>query len=80
MPEGCDDVKITLTAVKDLANIVVKAIEWEGEWPATGGIQGCDISIAELLRLGEEIRGEQSFVSRVVTLSNTRGSRWSVRR
>ena len=58
VPEGCDDVKITLTAAQDVANIVVKAVEYDGEWPVIGGIKGCDISIAELIHLGEDIRGE----------------------
>lgn len=58
MPEGCDDVKITLTTAQDLANVVVKAIEYEGEWPVNGGIKGCDLTIAELIRLGEAVRGK----------------------
>ena len=40
MPDGCNDAKITLAAVEDLANIAVKAIEYEGEWSQTGGIKG----------------------------------------
>ena len=60
VPDGCEDVKITLTAVQDLANIVVKAVEDEGEWPVTGGIKGCELSIAQLIRLAEDIRGKDS--------------------
>lgn len=57
MPDRCDDTIITLTTVQDLANIVAKAVEYEGTWPVLGGVKGCDVSITELIRLAEEIRG-----------------------
>lgn len=50
--------KITLTTAEDLANIVVKAIEYEGEWPIRGGIKGCEMGLMEVIRLGEEVRGK----------------------
>lgn len=49
---------MTLTTASDFANIVMRAIEYEGEWPVQGGIKGCEISLAEIIRLGEEIRGK----------------------
>lgn len=59
LPEGYENTKITLTAVDDLKNIVVKAIEYEGEWPVVGGIKGNELSLAQLIHLGEDIRGKR---------------------
>lgn len=58
--DGFEDPKITLTTVQDLANIVVKAVEYEGEWPVIGGIKGCELSIGQLLQLMEDVRGKIS--------------------
>ena len=57
-PKDCENAKITLTTVQDLASTVAKVIEYKGEWPVTGGIKGCELSIAELLQLAENIRGK----------------------
>jgi hypothetical protein len=54
---GGNDDRITLTTVQDLANVVALAVEYEGEWPVVGGIKGTEISIGELLALGEKVRG-----------------------
>ena len=59
--DGGDDDRITLTTVQDLANVVILAVEYEGEWPVVGGIKGTEISIGELLALGEKVRG--AFIS-----------------
>lgn len=48
---------MTLTTVQDLCNVVVRAIDFEGEWPVIGGIRGDDISAAEFLALAEKVRG-----------------------
>ncbi len=50
--------QISYTAVSDLANIVVKAIEYEGEWPVIGGINGQTLSLAEEIAIGEKVRGK----------------------
>ena len=55
--DGGEDDRITLTTVQDLANVVVRAIDFEGEWPVVSGIRGADISIGQLIALGEKIRG-----------------------
>lgn len=55
--DGGDDNALTLTTVQDLANVVAKAIDFEGEWPVIGGIRGTTISVKKLLGLGETIRG-----------------------
>ena len=55
--DGGDDDRFTLTMVQDLANVVARAVEFEAEWPIVGGIKGTEISIEELMGLGEKIRG-----------------------
>ena len=75
--DGGDDNRITLTTVQDLANVVAKAIDFDGEWPVVGGIRGADMSIGQLIALGEKIRGacacllDRSWIS-VLTLNGTR--------
>jgi hypothetical protein len=49
--------RISYTAIHDLVNIVVKAIDYEGEWPRVGGINGNTVSIAEEIAIGEKVRG-----------------------
>lgn len=53
---GKDDV-ITLTTAQDTAKVVALAVEYEGVWPVYGGIKGTEITIGELIALGEKIRG-----------------------
>lgn len=55
--DGGDNDRITLTTVQDLANVVARAIDFEGEWPVVSGIKGADISVGQLIALGEKIRG-----------------------
>ncbi|KAL4861360.1 hypothetical protein BDV12DRAFT_180390 [Aspergillus spectabilis] len=59
--DGNDDALMTLTTVQDLAAVVTKAIEYEGEWPVTGGIRGTSLSVGGLVKLGEKIRGGEPF-------------------
>ncbi|KAL2825340.1 NAD(P)-binding protein [Aspergillus cavernicola] len=63
--DGSEDAKITLTAVQDLANVVSKAIDYEGEWPVVGGIHGTTISIGDFIKLGEKVRGGPFTVEKV---------------
>lgn len=55
--EGGENDRLTLTTAQDLANIVVKAVEYDGEWPVPGGIKGTELSIQELIEIGERVRG-----------------------
>ncbi|RAK96088.1 NAD(P)-binding protein [Aspergillus ibericus CBS 121593] len=55
--EGGDEDRLVLTAVQDVANVVARAIDFKGEWPVVGGIRGTSVTIAELIALGEKIRG-----------------------
>ena len=78
--EGGDDDRITLTTVQDLANVVVRAVEFEGEWPVVGGIRGSDMSIGQLIALGEKIRGTYaSFIDlRILLIFNETGGPFKV--
>jgi nucleoside-diphosphate-sugar epimerase len=82
--KGTLDDEITYTSVNDIANIVAKAIDFEGEWPVIGGISGDRISIRQLLKIGEELRGKNTsqtnankctdFMQESLSLSS--GLRW----
>lgn len=54
--------KITFTTVQDLAGVVVRAVEYENVWPVVGGIKGSDLSLGDIIRLGEELRGKPAPV------------------
>lgn len=49
--------EISLTTVQDMAIVVAEALGYEGEWPTTGGFEGSRMTMAELLHLGERLRG-----------------------
>ncbi|KAI2615531.1 NAD(P)-binding protein [Hypoxylon sp. NC1633] len=53
--EGSLDSVFTFTTVQDIAGVVARAVEYEGEWPAIGGIRGSRITVGEMLQLGESI-------------------------
>jgi hypothetical protein len=55
--QGGDESRVNFVTVQDLAHIVAKAIDYEDEWPINGGIHGTEISIRDLILLGEKIRG-----------------------
>ncbi|KAG9231482.1 nmrA-like family protein-like protein [Amylocarpus encephaloides] len=53
--DGTD--RITFTTIQDLGAVVAAAVGFDGNWPETGGIRGGQITVNELIRLGEKIRG-----------------------
>lgn len=59
--EGSLDDEMTFTSINDIANVVVRAVEFEGDWPPVGGISGTRITQGELLRLAEKVRGMFRF-------------------
>jgi hypothetical protein len=59
------DQPIVLTAIRDVAAVVARALDYPGPWPPVGGIRGCATTINELVRLGESIRGGPFAVERV---------------
>lgn len=53
--EGSLDDVMTWTTVEDIAVVVARAVEYQGEWPTIGGIRGTTITLGEMLQLGEQI-------------------------
>ncbi|KAI0450351.1 hypothetical protein F5B21DRAFT_491313 [Xylaria acuta] len=58
---GDGEQPVTFTLVDDLARVVAEAIDYEGVWPADGGVAGWQTTSAELVRLGERLRGGRCF-------------------
>jgi hypothetical protein len=57
VPENYDQIYVTLTKVQDLAQVVARAISFEGKWPVVGGVKGTDISLGQIISVGEKVRG-----------------------
>ncbi|KAM5356781.1 hypothetical protein ACJ41O_003427 [Fusarium nematophilum] len=55
--EGAEDSVVTLTTAQDAAKVIALAVEYNGEWPTISGIKGADLTIGQLIALGEKIRG-----------------------
>ncbi|KAH7004302.1 hypothetical protein EDB82DRAFT_486502 [Fusarium venenatum] len=49
---------ISLITAQDAAKVTALAVEYEGEWPIISGIKGADITLNDLVVLGEKIRGK----------------------
>ncbi|KAH7138487.1 hypothetical protein B0J11DRAFT_514529 [Dendryphion nanum] len=62
--DGFENAMITMTAVRDLANIMARAVDYKGEWPEIGGIQGNKISVSQIIKIGERIRGREFAIDR----------------
>jgi hypothetical protein len=62
---GGDDQKVTMTTVTDFANVVAMAVEYPGDWPVVGGMKGSDLSLRDLLTLGEQLRGTSTPIGRI---------------
>jgi hypothetical protein len=54
--EGHDFV-MTFTTVQDLAAVVARAVEYDGEWPIDGGIRGNRVTVSQILEIGKKARG-----------------------
>ncbi|KAL9070248.1 MAG: hypothetical protein Q9157_005868 [Trypethelium eluteriae] len=55
--DGHEDAIMTLTTVGDVAAIVARAVDYEGEWPEIGGIRGNRVTFSQVIQIGEKIRG-----------------------
>lgn len=57
LAEGAEEAQLALIKVQDFAEVVARAIEYEGEWPTISGVQGDVLTLRELIALGEKVRG-----------------------
>ncbi|KAH8703547.1 hypothetical protein BGW36DRAFT_288746 [Talaromyces proteolyticus] len=55
--EGGEDSPIGLVTVRDFCNVVARAVEYEDVWPIIGGIRGEELTVAQLIAVGEKVRG-----------------------
>lgn len=55
--EGHENAVMTLTTVADLAAIVALAVDYEGRWPATGGVVGNRLTFSQVVEIGSVVRG-----------------------
>ncbi|RDW59930.1 hypothetical protein BP6252_13017 [Coleophoma cylindrospora] len=62
--DGYDSI-MTCTTVQDLAAVIVRAVDLEGEWPVVGGISGNRVPISHILKVGEKVRGRPFTVEKV---------------
>ncbi|KAE8394149.1 hypothetical protein BDV23DRAFT_147960 [Aspergillus alliaceus] len=74
--DGGDDDYLTLTTVQDVANVVARAVDFEGEWPVVGGIRGTDVTIRQLVALGEKVRGGAPFKIERVKAQDLENGAW----
>lgn len=59
MVEGHENAIMTLTTAADLAQVVAKAVEFEGPWPTIGGICGNRVTFSEIMEIGHRVRGKK---------------------
>lgn len=57
MVDGHEDAIMTLTSAQDVATLVARAVDYQGEWPEVGGISGNRMSVAQIIATGEGVRG-----------------------
>ncbi|PLB52197.1 NAD(P)-binding protein [Aspergillus steynii IBT 23096] len=63
--DGHEDAIMTLTSVADLASVIARAVDYEGEWPEIRGIRGNRLNFEEIVKVGEDIRGRPFAVDKV---------------
>lgn len=51
------DFSMTFTTAQDLASVVARAVDYEGEWPVAGGSRGNIVTASQILKIGERVRG-----------------------
>ena len=76
------DDAFTATTLDDLVNVVVRAIEYDGEWPVIGGIHGTTLSTSRLLEIGKKVRGKcrtSEYLNRTIkpsSIADGGSNRW----
>ncbi|KAJ9148506.1 NAD(P)-binding protein [Pleurostoma richardsiae] len=63
--DGHEDAIMTLTTAADLAAVVARAVDYEGEWPEIGGISGNRVTFSRVIEIGEKIRGGPFTIDKV---------------
>ncbi|KAI1116243.1 hypothetical protein F5Y14DRAFT_459325 [Nemania sp. NC0429] len=63
--DGHEDAFMTLTSVADTAAIIARAVDYDGKWPAVGGIRGNRVTIAQILEIGNRVRAGRFAVDKV---------------
>ena len=69
------DDKLTFTSIRDIANVVAAAVDYEGEWPEIGGISGDEVSLRQVQEIGETLKGMLSGITSFLShnLTNDQG-------
>lgn len=49
---------LVVTTLSDISKVVSQALDYEDPWPVVGGMVGTKTTMAEMIRVGEKIRGE----------------------
>lgn len=62
-----DNDRMSFITVQDFTKVIVQAVDLDGEWPVIGGIRGTDISIGNLIALGEKVRGMLSLPRGIIS-------------
>ncbi|KAL8715719.1 MAG: hypothetical protein Q9220_000386 [cf. Caloplaca sp. 1 TL-2023] len=73
---GSGDEKITLSYTKDVAKFVRRLVEFDDKWPAQSLVVGDVVTLNEVLRIAEEVRGTKFDVVHD-SLENLRAGRIS---
>ncbi|KAI0445273.1 NAD(P)-binding protein [Xylaria telfairii] len=63
--DGHEDTTMTFTTVTDVAAVIARAVDYDGEWPTTGGIRGNTVSISQLLEIGGRVRGRPFAIEKM---------------
>ncbi|KAH8590954.1 hypothetical protein B0O99DRAFT_654634 [Bisporella sp. PMI_857] len=63
--DGHEDAILTVTTVADLAAVVARAVDYDGRWPAIGGIRGNRVTFSRILEIGSRVRGSPFAVDEV---------------
>lgn len=67
--EGIDSI-MTYTTVQDVAGVVARAVDLDGEWPIVSGISGNRVTISQLLKIGEKVRGMSYAATRFYVIAH----------
>jgi hypothetical protein len=49
---------LVVTTLSNISKVVSQALDYEDPWPVVGGMVGTKTTMAEMIRVGEKIRGE----------------------